>query len=449
MVYKRLYIQVIIRVALLLSTCIILARIMSSPGYIHASIVVSGLLIIETVELIWYLNRTNRQLAQFFTLLLDRASTQKIDGIESGGSFRDLSLRLEEINRLFQKERREKETQHNYLNYLIEHIGVGIITFGDDGKIDLINPAAKAIFAEKNIPELATLNKFNSEFEKLIKDLKLNEKALIRIIVKNELFYLTVQKSLFKLQEKIYWLISFQDINSELDKKELDAWQKIIRVLTHEIMSSISPVSSLSEHLLNKLQDPKKPGIVKKPDGVLIEDIAEGLEIIKTRGEGLMDFVKHYHSLSHPPLPKLEEVQLITFLDGLLNLIKPECEKNDISIKLDISESYQITIDPQLIEQVLLNLIRNSIQALEGNSTGKSISITAGRDISGVQISVKDNGCGIDTENMDNIFIPFYTTRDKGSGIGLSFAKQIMRLHNGQISVKSDAGKGAEFILRF
>jgi len=449
MVYKRLYIQVIIRVALLLSTCIILARIMFSPGYIHASIVVSGLLIIETVELIWYLNRTNRQLAQFFTLLLDRASTQKIDGIESGGSFRDLSLRLEEINRLFQKERREKETQHNYLNYLIEHIGVGIITFGDDGKIDLINPAAKAIFAEKNIPELATLNKFNSEFEKLIKDLKLNEKALIRIIVKNELFYLTVQKSLFKLQEKIYWLISFQDINSELDKKELDAWQKIIRVLTHEIMSSISPVSSLSEHLLNKLQDPKKPGIVKKPDGVLIEDIAEGLEIIKTRGEGLMDFVKHYHSLSHPPLPKLEEVQLITFLDGLLNLIKPECEKNDISIKLDISESYQITIDPQLIEQVLLNLIRNSIQALEGNSTGKSISITAGRDISGVQISVKDNGCGIDTENMDNIFIPFYTTRDKGSGIGLSFAKQIMRLHNGQISVKSDAGKGAEFILRF
>jgi len=449
MVYKRLYIQVIIRVALLLSTCIILARIMFSPGYIHASIVVSGLLIIETVELIWYLNRTNRQLAQFFTLLLDRASTQKIDGIESGGSFRDLSLRLEEINRLFQKERREKETQHNYLNYLIEHIGVGIITFGDDGKIDLINPAAKAIFAEKNIPELATLNKFNSEFEKLIKDLKLNEKALIRIIVKNELFYLTVQKSLFKLQEKIYWLISFQDINSELDKKELDAWQKIIRVLTHEIMSSISPVSSLSEHLLNKLQDPKKPGIVKKPDGVLIEDIAEGLEIIKTRGEGLMDFVKHYHSLSHPPLPKLEEVQLITFLDGLLNLIKPECEKKNISIKLDISESYQITIDPQLIEQVLLNLIRNSIQALEGNSTGKSISITAGRDISGVQISVKDNGCGIDTENMDNIFIPFYTTRDKGSGIGLSFAKQIMRLHNGQISVKSDAGKGAEFILRF
>ncbi len=449
MVYKRLFIQVIIRVALLLSTCFILVKIFFSPEYIHASIVVSGILIVETLELIWYLNRTNRQLAQFFSSLLDRASSHKFDGFESGGSFRDLSLRLEEINRLFQKERSEKEAQHNYLNYLIEHIGVGIITFRDDGRIDLINPAAKAIFADKNIPELASLNKFNPEFEKLIQDLEINKNALIRIIVRDELFYLTVQKSLFKLQEQSFWLISFQDINSELDKKELDAWQKIIRVLTHEIMSSISPISSLSEHLLNKLQDPKKQGIVKKPDGNLIEDIAEGLEIIKTRGEGLMDFVKHYYSITHPPLPKFKEVQLSTFLDKILNLIEPECEKNDISVKLDVRDSYQISMDPQLIEQVVLNLFRNSLQALDGISTEKHIWITASIDVSGIQISVRDNGCGIDTENMDNIFIPFYTTRKKGSGIGLSFARQIMRQHNGQISVKSDAGKGAEFILRF
>jgi len=217
MVYKRLYIQVIIRVALLLSTCIVLSRIIFSSAYVHASIVVSGILIIETLEIVWYLNRANRQLAQFFSSLSDRASSLKFDGFESGSSFRDLSLKLEEISKLFQKERREKEAQHNYLNYLVEQIGVGILTFRDDGRIDLINPAAKAIFADKNIPELASLNKYNPGFEKLISDLELNEKALIRIIVKDELFYLTVQKSLFKLEDKSYWLISFQDINSELD----------------------------------------------------------------------------------------------------------------------------------------------------------------------------------------------------------------------------------------
>jgi signal transduction histidine kinase len=422
---------------------------MFSPAYVHSSIVVLGILIVETLEIVWYLNRTNRQLAQFFSSLSDRASSLKFDGFESDSSFRDLSLRLEQISKLFQKERREKEAQHNYLNYLVEQIGVGIITFRDDGRIDLINPAAKTIFADRNIPEIASLNKYNPEFEKLIRDLELNEKALIRIIVKDELFYLTVQKSLFKLEDKFYWLISFQDINSELDKKELDAWQKIIRVLTHEIMSSISPVTSLSEHLLNKIQDPNKSGIVKKPDGKLMEDLGEGLEIIKTRGEGLMEFVKHYHSLTHLPTPVLEEVQLGPFLEKILSLIDPECKKNNISLMLEIREPIQTSIDPQLIEQVLLNLIRNSIQALEGIGSGKSISIFADSDVTGIQVSIRDNGCGIDIDNMDNIFIPFYTTRTKGSGIGLSFAKQIMRLHNGQISVKSDKGKGAEFILRF
>jgi len=449
MVYKRLYVQVILRVTLLLLTCIALTRIMFSPGYVHTSIVVSGLLIVETLEIVRYLNRTNRQLAQFFASLSDRASSLKFDRFESGSSFSDLSLRLEQISKLFQKERREKEAQHNYLNYLVEQIGVGIITYGDDGRIDLINPAAKAIFADKHIPELASLNKYNPEFERLIKELELNERTLLRIVVQNELFYLSVQKSLFKLEDKFYWLISFQDINSELDKKELDSWQKIIRVLTHEIMSSISPVTSLSEHLLNKLQDPNKAEIVKEPDGKLVEDIAEGLDIIKTRGEGLMDFVRHYHSLTHLPIPVLEEVQLRPFLTKILNLIEPECKKNDISFELDMVENIQFSIDPQLIEQVLINLIRNSIQALDGINTEKSILLIASSDISGVQISVRDNGCGIDMDNMDNIFIPFYTTRDKGSGIGLSFAKQIMRLHNGQISVKSDVGKGAEFALRF
>jgi nitrogen fixation/metabolism regulation signal transduction histidine kinase len=426
-----------------------LTRILFSPAYVHASIVVSGLLILETLELIRYLNRTNRQLAQFFSSLSDKASSLKFTGFESGSSFRDLGLRLEQISNLFQKERREKEAQNNYLNYLIEQIGVGIITYRDDGSIDLINPAAKAIFANKNITELANLNKYNPEFETLIKELELNEKTLIRIIVQNELFYLTVQKSLFKLEEKFYGLISFQDINSELDKKELDAWQKIIRVLTHEIMSSVSPVTSLSEHLLNKIQDPNKQGIVQEPDTILMEDLAEGLDIIKTRGEGLMEFVRHYHSLTHLPIPVMEEVQISPFLNRILNLVAPECKKDDIYVEFDANESLKISMDPRLIEQVLLNLIRNSIQALVGISTGKSICIVADQDATGEQISVRDNGCGIDTDNMDNIFVPFYTTRTKGSGIGLSFAKQIMRLHNGQISVKSEQEKGSEFILRF
>ena len=449
MVYRRLYFQVILRTALILMTCIVLGRIIFTPGYLHTSIAVSLLLIIETLDLIRYLNRTNRKLAQFFSALPDRASSLKFNESGSGGAFSDLSHQLEQINRMFQMERREKETQSNYLNYLIEQIGIGIITYREDGKVDLINPAAKAFFAEKNIPEIACLNKYNPEFKDLIKGLEPNEKCLIRVIVNNELFYLTVRKSLFKLQDKFYGLISFQEINSELDKKELDSWQKVIRVLTHEIMSSISPVTSLSEHLLRKIQEFSRPETDKSAEGRLKEDLTEGLEIIHARGEGLMEFVRHYHSLTHLPIPELKEVQLNPFINKILNLVEPECCRKDISVDLDMIEDMQLSIDPQLIEQVLLNLIRNSIQALEGIESDKRIIITAGRVVSGVQISVSDNGCGIDMDNMDNIFIPFYTTKEKGSGIGLSFAKQIMRLHNGQISVRSDKGEGAEFILSF
>lgn len=449
MVYKRLYFQVIVRVLMLLVTCMVLGSLFFSPSYLHASVVLSLLLVVQTTDLIRYLNRTNHKLAQFFSSLQDRGTSLSYEASETGDSFRELGQRLGEINRMFREERREKEAQHNYLNYLVDQIGVGIVTFREDGSVDLLNPAAGKLLGEKRINDLAGLNRFNPEFEKLIHEMQVNEKSLIRIIVRNELIYLSVQKSLFKLEGKFYGLISFQDINSELDKKELDSWQKIIRVLTHEIMSSISPVTSLSGHLLDKVKayPALEPGT--KGEERLMEDLTEGLEIINSRGAGLMEFVRHYHSLTHLPIPVPEEVQLEPFLQRIVNLVEPECKGNDVKIELEVGDGLQLSMDPHLVEQVLLNLFRNSIQALEGVKSGKRISVVAGRTVSGIQITVSDNGCGIDVNNMDNIFIPFYTTREKGSGIGLSMAKQIMRLHNGQISVRSEPGEGAAFLLKF
>lgn len=450
MVYKRLYVQVVIRVALLFITCLLLSMVAFSPQFIHTAIVLLGVLLLETLELTRYLNRTNRQLAKFFTSIFDQGSSLTFDSRKHAGSYGALIEKLGETNQLIQAERRERKSEYNYLHYLIEHIGVGVITYKEGGEIDLINPAAKKIFSENLINNISDLNKFNPEFERSVAALELNRSALLRIIVGNELFYLTVRKSLFKLQEVPVWLISFQDINSELDKKELESWQKIIRILTHEIMSSISPVCSLSEHLQKKTDEMLGARSEEIPVKEGLEDIKEGLDIIKTRGDGLMNFVSHYHSLTHLPVPKLKEVQLIPVLENIINLIGPECEKNNISLSLGTAEGIQISIDANLIEQVLLNLIRNSIQALEGSEDKRNIWITATNDpSSGIQVSVKDNGSGIDMEHMDNIFIPFYTTREKGSGIGLSFARQIMRLHNGRISVKSEPGEGTEFILKF
>ena len=448
MVFKTMYVHVVVRVLIIVGTSLLLSKAVSSSGYLHTAIVLSVLLLLETLELLRYLNRTNRQLSRFFASLLDRGSSIHLDKRETSGSYRELTKQLDAVNRIIQTERMEKEKEKNYLNYLIEHIGVGVITYKESGDIDLINPAAKKIFREKKIPNLAYLNTFNPEFKETIEKLEVNRHTLLSIIVENELFYLTVRKSLFKIYDQPISLINFQDINSELDKKELESWQKIIRVLTHEIMSTISPVTSLSEHLLKKIDETEALKDLKKLERKHLEDITEGLEIIHTRGKGLMDFVQHYHSMTHLPIPEPEEFHVKTFLEGIVNLFRPECEKKRIAIKLDLQEGLVLCADNNLIQQVLINMVKNSIHAL-AETTDKKIWITGRSDGSQILISVKDNGCGIDKENMENIFIPFYTTRKEGSGIGLSLAKQIMRLHNGQISVKSEPGQGAGFVLKF
>ncbi len=443
-----MYSHIVVRVLIIIGTSLFLARAVTSSGYVHTAIVLSALLILETYELLHYLNRTNRQLSRFFASLLDRGSSIQLDKREPSGSYRELTKQLDAVNRIIQTERMEKEKERNYLNYLIEHIGVGVITYRESGEIDLVNPAAKKIFREKKIPNLSYLNRFNPEFKETIEKLEVNRHTLLSIIVENELFYLTVRKSLFKIYDQPVFLINFQDINSELDKKELESWQKIIRVLTHEIMSTISPVTSLSEHLLKKMDKTIGLKDLKKLQRKHLEEIAEGLEIINTRGKGLMDFVQHYHSMTHLPIPEIEEFHLRTFLEGIINLFTPECEKKKIEVTLDLQDGLLLLADSNLIQQVLINIIKNAIHAL-ADTEDKKISITGRSDGSGIQIAVKDNGCGIDKENMENIFIPFYTTREEGSGIGLSMAKQIMRLHNGQISVRSEPGEGAEFVLKF
>lgn len=448
MVFRRMYFHIIIRVLLIVGTSLVLARTLSNNEYFHTSIVLSLAILLLTLELLRYLNRTNRQLAKFFASLVDKGSSILFDKRDTSGSYRELLEQMEEVNKIIQTERMEKEKERNYLNYLVEHVGVGVIAYRDSGEVDLINPAAKKIFRQKNIPNIACLNNFNPEFENSIQNLEVNKHTLISIIVENELFYLTIRKSLFKLYNEPIWLINFQDINSELDRKELDSWQKIIRVLTHEIMSTISPVTTLSEHLLKKINETGASKDLKKLNKEQLENIVEGLEIINTRGKGLMDFVQHYHSLTHLPIPEIEEIHLKTFLDRVVNLFSPEFEQKEIYFDLQVEEGLVLSADSNLIQQVLINLIKNSVLALTDN-TNKKIWVSGKSDGTNVIIFIKDNGCGIDNENMENIFIPFYSTRKEGSGIGLSLAKQIMRLHNGQLSVKSEIGKGAEFVLKF
>ena len=256
---------------------------------------------------------------------------------------------------------------------------------------------------------------------------------------------LSVEVSYLLMIDKSYRLITLQDINSAIEQKEIEAWHKLIRILTHEIMNSVTPIASLSETMQTMLSN--KPADAIGED--VVEDIRFSLNTIQKRSERLIDFVENYRRLTRVPKPVIQPVGVQNFLVNIENLMREEIGRNNIVLSLDIEDdTLDIKIDPMLVEQVLINLIRNSIHAVEGKSE-KHIEVKAYRDEKMIIIEVTDNGKGIPEKELKEIFVPFFSTKKDGSGIGLSLSKQIMSLHGGRIKVDSILNEGTSFYLVF
>jgi two-component system nitrogen regulation sensor histidine kinase NtrY len=449
MVYNSLYIQIIIRTILLLGSCMILGWLGLTREYLHTSIVIILLLIAQTLAMIRYLNRTNRTLGIFFSSVLDRGTSLKITKRVTNPYLGELVEKMNALLGLIEKSRRETENERNYLKYLIENIETGVITFEENGRIDLINTGAKRILKAKELHTISDLDKYRTGLSGILMHTHPGKHTLVNVFVENELLQLALRKSILRMKEKTYYLVSFQDINSELDRKELDSWQKIIRVLSHEIISTITPIVSLSKNQLKQLKKHGKTKFASELSDENVSETVEGLEIINTRGEGLINFVQHYRSLTRLPEPEIKTFKLEKLLNRVIRLVNSEFPDMDIQYQLFIPQDFSLLADEKLLEQVVLNLLHNSVHAF-GNRKNKEITIKAGEEAGSRRwISIRDNGCGIETGNLENIFIPFFTTRKTGSGIGLSIAKQIMRLHNGSITVRSEPGEFTEFKLRF
>ena len=266
---------------------------------------------------------------------------------------------------------------------------------------------------------------------------------MIKMTVQNRLLELSVSVADFKLREVPYKLISFQNIQKELEEKELDAWQKLIRILTHEIMNSVTPITSLASSLNGLMKD--KDSVLEEED---MEDIRDGMYAIQKRGEGLLHFTETYRSLTKIPPPKFQLVEAQPLLERIHILFKPVLKKYGVELELKLPDKMVVFIaDVELIEQVIINLLKNGIEAAREVENPK-IEIRAMKTNEGKTfIEVQDNGKGIKEDVLDKIFVPFFTTKKEGSGIGLSLSRQIMRLHKGNIEVNSVLGKGTVFTL--
>jgi len=347
----------------------------------------------------------------------------------------------------------EKENQFQYMKYIVQHVGTGLLSFDKDGKIDLINQAAKDLLGVTEINSIDTLNAVHRGMPETLRKLKADEQKVITVKSDSHLKQLAMRVSVFKIGEKEIRLVSLQDIKNELDEKEMEAWQKLIRVLTHEIINSVTPVTTLTSTISGFF---KKDGQVIPSTGLSDENIREtltGLGLIEDRGKNLIGFVSKFRSLTKLPSPEFEEVRFTRLFDDIALLKKDELSAKGIILNCITSHQELILkCDRSLIEHVLLNLVNNASDAIAAKTDCHNGTIeikgSVGENDRPI-ILIRDNGAGIPDDILENIFIPFFTTKEQGSGIGLSLARQIMKLHGGTVSVYSKPGAETVFSLLF
>jgi signal transduction histidine kinase len=343
----------------------------------------------------------------------------------------------------------ERETERQYFRLLVDHAGVGIISFNELGEVEIVNDAAKKLLKMRQLKNISALAALSGSLPELLSGEKPGSHKLLKLLIDNEVVGLTIRIAEYRIGGRKIKIASLQNIRNELEEEELDAWQKLIRVLTHEIMNSITPVNSLTNTIIRLFERGGQPRQVHDLEETDLANALEALHSIEKRNKGLIGFVQSYRSLTQMQKPRFTRVEIEKLLSNINRLIAVDMENAGINFACTISpEGIVIDADEKLIEQVLLNLINNSRHALF-KVEEPVIRVHATVDGDYAVIGVHDNGCGIPEEILSNIFIPFFTTREEGSGIGLSLSRQIMRLHGGSISVKSQPETETVFSLRF
>jgi signal transduction histidine kinase len=419
----------------------------------YLSLIGIGILIIYQVyNLVHYVNKTNRKLAQFFNSVRNEDSSLVYSSDYGGKIFDSLSKSLNELNHTIGEMRRQNARQSLFLNNLVEQVGVGLISYTKDGNVQIYNNAAKRLLQISQLGKINDISIKYPELYKCILELQPYNHQVTKVMTKQSVLFLSLKLSIFKSEKETLNLLSIQNIRVELEQNELDSWQKLIRVLTHEISNSIGPITSLA-NTTKKYFVRKETGSILKidelDDAMLLKTI-DSLDTIETTGRGLIDFVGKYRSLTALPQPKFEKFRVRELFDKLQTLLLEEADSNAINLGFNCSpNTLELTADFSLLEKGLINLIKNAFQALEKSNHGK-VHVSAFKNVENrVVIIVKDNGVGISSDIIEDIFIPFYTTKNSGSGIGLSLSRQIMRLHSGTITVSSLPDKATVFSLTF
>jgi nitrogen fixation/metabolism regulation signal transduction histidine kinase len=443
---RKIYLDIILRVIAIVVVSLLIGwlayRDFALPGIVFLGIFFLG----QVIELISYLNRTNRKIAFFFDAIRNEDSTLYFPETQGSRSLNELNASLNKTNELIKVIKFELREQEQYFKAILEHVSIGIITFNERGNIFLSNQTAKALLNYEHLTHIEQILRVDKKLYQAFRELRPGDHKLVNFSGKQGIVQLSLKSTLFKTSQESFQLVAIQDIKNELEAKELESWIKLIRVLTHEIMNTVAPITSLSETLLGYFKN--QENLV--PEEKIIRNTVKGLEVINERGAGLIGFVETYRKLTRVPQPDKKPINLNKLFDQMVILLNTEQSESFVAITWSvIPPDLEILADKKQISQVLINLLKNSIEALT-NTNKPAIKVEAIINGQGrPQISVTDNGPGIPDDLMDKIFIPFFTTKETGSGIGLSLSRQIMQFHGGSLKIVSQPGKSTSAIMIF
>ncbi len=452
MVFKNFRFILIVRILLITATIFVMLTFLESK-FLLTPVFIGIFLLLQLFSLFKYVDRTNRDLASFLESIRFSEFTRSFRVKGMGSSFDELNEAFNNVINDFQEIRSEKEEHYQYLQSIVQNTDVSIVAFQKDGRVEMINKAAKRLFQVVTLKNIKSLTNISNDLVNTLLSLKPGTTSLVKVQEEDDILQLAISASEFKIKNKLIILATIKNIQEVLEEQELEAWQKLIRVLTHEIMNSITPISSLTstlEMMLNNLARENDGSKIYRLPRQSVEDFQKALQTINKRSTGLMHFVDTYRNLTRIPKPNFKVSQIKTIFNNIESLMNEELKNMNIELVTSVyPANLEVSADEKLIEQVLINLVKNSIYALEKTNlpkiTLKGFMNKRGR----ITIQHVDNGAGILQEVLDKIFIPFFTTKQTGSGIGLSLSRQILRLHGGTISAHSVPDKETTFTLTF
>ena len=444
---KRIEFKIFIRILLLFITLMAASYLLINKSFIYL-LLLTPIIIYQLGELYRFQHKAQKELKQFIESIHYRDFSRFFDVKHAPLELQPLREGFNQITSTFKDISKEKETSHQYLQKILELVDTGILSYdSENGEVIWMNESLKRMLQLPYLKTIYSLNRRDEELHNEIISLKPGESKIAIVHLENRSFKILLSATAFQTGGKKFTLIAFQNINEALDETESKAWQKLLSVMTHEIMNSVAPISSLADTLKNRLE--KSVVHLDNHDGA-VHDLEIGIETIKRRSESLLKFAETYRNLNKITKPNLKTVYVRDLFENLYQLMEPTLDQKNIEMDIVLKDpGLEVEIDPSLIEQVLINLIVNAKEALKDQQEAK-ITLTGMLSTKGrVLIKVADNGTGIPEDILENIFIPFFSTKKTGSGIGLSLCKQIMMLHKGNITVHSVPAQGSVFTLQF